>query len=208
MVRLPWQKVALDKVVSAIALTLASPLALAIVLAEVANAVLIPADRGWPLYSEVRISAGRPIRLWKFRILRRSAIERVRLGGAVPKLAESEPGNLTRVGRSLKRTGLDELPQLWSVLVGGMTLFGPRPKPVAEYRQGLESGHTHRTVMRAGLSGPAQLLKGTERGPDDEVAADLAYIEMLREATGWRVLAHDLRMLADTARLMLRMTGE
>lgn len=207
-VRLPWQKVAYDKLLAALLLVLTSPLLLLIALAELVDAALVPADRGSVVYAETRVSEGRPFTLRKFRILRREAIRRIREESAVPKAMENEPGNLTAVGRVLKRTGLDELPQFVSVLAGDMSLFGPRPKPTAEYEQGIARGETHRTVMRAGLSGPGQLLKGTERAPGDDVAADVRYVEFVRSSGGWAVLAEDLRMTWRTLRLMLRMTGE
>lgn len=207
-VRLPWQKVAFDKLTATTALLLTLPLAALIVVAEVIDAVLVPADRGGVMYSEVRVSAGRPIRLTKFRILRVEAIRRIREEGSVPKAEENDPANLTAIGRVLKRTGLDELPQLLSVLVGDMTLLGPRPKPVAEYEAGVEVGLRFRTVMRAGLSGPAQLLKGTEYTIVDAVLEDLRYAEFVRRESGWRVLGEDARLLGRTLALMLRMTGE
>lgn len=207
-VRLPWQKRALDGAVASIALVTCSPLLLAIVIAELLGSALVPADRGGVLHRETRVSAGRPFPLRKFRILRAGAIRRIREEGAVPKDVENEPGNLTAVGRALKRTGLDELPQFVCVLVGEMTLVGPRPKPVAEYEAGVAEGLRHRTVMRAGLTGPAQLLKGTEYDATDAVLADLRYIDLVRESSGWRVLREDVRLLGRTVLHMFKLTGE
>lgn len=208
-VRLPWQKVVWDKTFALFALALTSPLWVLIALAASLDALLVPADRGCVLYSETRVSAGRPFRLTKFRILRAPAIRRVREEGAIPKMLENEPGNLTVVGRVLKRTGLDELPQLSSVLGGAMSLVGPRPKPAAEYEaERAATGTNRRSVIRAGLTGPAQVLKGTARTPADELLADLRYIDLVRRSSGWRVLSEDLRLTWRTVLLMLRMTGE
>lgn len=208
-VRLPWQKLAFDKAFALAALLVTSPLLLVIVLAEALDALLVPADRGAVFYSETRISAGRPFRLAKFRILRAPAIARIRDEGAVPKAMENEPGNLTAVGHVLKRAGLDELPQLLAVLGGAMSLVGPRPKPTAEYEdERAATGSNRRAVIRAGLTGPAQLLKGTERTVADELLADLRYNDLVRRAGGWRVLAEDLRLTWSTVLLMLRITGE
>jgi lipopolysaccharide/colanic/teichoic acid biosynthesis glycosyltransferase len=207
-VDLPWQKRTFDAVFAGLALVLAAPLSLVIVLAELLNALVVQEDRGWPFYSETRVSQGRPFQLRKFRILRAPAIRAIRENGLVPKIAENTPGNLTAVGRVLKRTGLDELPQYWSILIGEMSLIGPRPKPSAEYRVEIDAGLYRRSVIRAGLSGPAQLLKGTSRTAGDELLADLRYIEWVRTAGGWRVLGNDLRLLWSTMLLMLKMTGE
>lgn len=208
-VRLPWQKAAHDRAFAAAALLLSSPAWVVVLVAEALDALFVRADRGAPFYTEVRISAGRPFRLVKFRILRAPAITRIREDGAVPKAMENEPGNLTAVGRALKKTGLDELPQLLVILGGAMSLVGPRPKPPAEYEaERRAQGSERRTVIRAGLTGPAQLLKGTARTPADELLADLRYIDLVRHASGWRVLAEDVRLAWRTVLLMLRMTGE
>ena len=207
-VRIPGQKRAFDVGLAAAALLLLSPVFLLVLLAELLDALLAPADRGRPLYLETRVSRGRPFQLRKFRIMRAPAIRAIREEGMVPKVAENTPGNLTAVGVFLKKTGLDELPQFWSILVGEMSFVGPRPKPVAEYRVEIDAGIRRRAVIGAGLTGPAQLLKGTQRTVGDELLADLRYIERVRTAGGWRVLAGDLRLTGRTVLLMLKTTGE
>lgn len=205
----PWQKIVLDKAVSALLLVATLPVSLVIVGAIVLGGLLRTEDRGPVFHSEVRVSQGRPFRLPKFRILTARAI-REDLGrpGRTPKDVENTPGNLTRVGALLKRTGLDELPQLWSVLVGDMSLVGPRPKPVPEYEEELARGIYRRKVLRAGLTGPVQVMKGTRRTLEQEVAADMAYVESSRAGRPWRLLAEDLRIIGRTVRVLLRMTGE
>ena len=77
-----------------------------------------------------------------------------------------------------------------------------------EVRKEIAEGITRRQVVRAGLSGPAQLLKGTTRTKEDDLLADLRYIERLRTGSVWAILVFDLRLLGRTACLMLKMTGE
>ena len=204
----PWQKRAFDIVLAALALLITSPISLLLLLAELLDALIVPADRGWPIYRETRVSQGREFHLRKFRILRAPAIRAIREEGVVPKVAENNPGNVTVVGAFLKKTGLDELPQFWSILIGEMSFIGPRPKPTAEFRVEADVGIHRRAVIRAGLSGPAQLLKGTQRSAGDELLTDLRYIEFVRTASGWQVLRNDLRLTWRTVQLMLRMTGE
>jgi len=207
-VHLPWQKRAFDVVFALLCLLITSPLSFLILIAELLDASIVPKDRGWPIYIEQRISQGQPFSLRKFRILRMPAIRAIREDGMVPKVVENMSGNVTVVGRFLKKTGLDELPQFVCILIGEMSWIGPRPKPDAEYRVEFDVGLYRRTVIRAGLTGPAQLLKGTRRTSGDELLADLRYIEMVRTASGWQVLAHDMRLTWHTVRLMLKMTGE
>lgn len=207
-VRLPWQKVAFDKAFALLSLLFTSPLWLAVAVAGVLYGRRSAEDRGPLLYRETRVSAGRPFSLLKFRILRMRAIREEIDRGVMPKQVENDPANVTRVGEVLKRTGLDEVPQFVNVLVGEMSVVGPRPKPVPEYEAEAESGIHRREVIRAGLTGPAQLLKGTSRTFADELLSDLRYIDLVRRSSGWRVVVADLAIIGRTARLMLKMTGE
>lgn len=208
-VRLPLVKVVVDKTVALLLLLVTLPLGAAIALAVLLGGLVRAGDRGPVILTETRVSGGRLFRLPKFRIFTKAAIER-ELGelGLPPKTVENSPTNLTAVGRALKRLGVDEIPQLVSVLRGEMTLVGPRPKPPAEYEEELRRGIHRRAVMPAGLTGPAQLLKGTDRTIQDEIEADLRYIRLLRDGSPMRVVRTDLTVLLRTVRLMLKMTGE
>ena len=206
-VALPWTKVMLDKVFSVITLVLTLPLSVIITLAIVIGGLVRRRDAGPVMHYEIRVSAGEPFRLPKFRIFTREAVAEIERG-VMPKQVENNPRNLTAMGRVLKKTGLDELPQFLTVLSGRMSLIGPRPKPVAEYEPEIEQGIWRREVIRAGLSGPAQLLKGTERTTKDDLFADLRYIKRVRDGGAGRVLALDLGLLGRTVRLMFKMTGE
>jgi lipopolysaccharide/colanic/teichoic acid biosynthesis glycosyltransferase len=109
----------LDVVVSAVLLLLLSPL-----LALLAATVLL--DSGRPvLYSQIRVGRGfRPFRIWKFRSMRTNH--------RGPHVTVRGDSRLTRAGKLLRAAKLDELPQLWNVLRGDMSLVGPRPE-VPEY---------------------------------------------------------------------------
>ena len=137
---------ALDVAVASVLLVLAVPLLLLV-------ALLVVLDDGRPvLYRQVRVGEdGVPFRLLKLRTMRTADP-----GSAGCEVtAEGDP-RITRVGRLLRRGSLDELPQLWHVLRGQMTLVGPRPEslPLAERYPA-----SCRAVLRArpGLTGPAQL---------------------------------------------------
>lgn len=203
----PAAKVVFDKTLSAVLIVVTLPLSGLISLAILVEALLFPGARGGLFHLEVRVSAGRPFNLYKFRILKAGG-ERAIKSGAVPKDVENDPANLTGVGWALKKFGLDELPQLFCILGGAMSFVGPRPKPVAEYNLEIERGLDFRARLRAGLTGPVQVMKGTSRTEDDQVRADLAYAELLKRGGQLRILAFDIKIVLKTLQVMLKATGE
>jgi exopolysaccharide biosynthesis polyprenyl glycosylphosphotransferase len=185
-----WLKRALDVVVSAALLLVLAPILGAIALA-------IRLDTGGPmLFSQRRAGlGGRPFRMLKFRTMVRDA--EVRLGEIVALDDLAEPmfklehdPRVTRVGRFLRRTSLDELPQLVNVLRGEMSLVGPRPEQVELVaRYGPE--HRFRLGVKPGLTGPMQVYGRGRLRFDERLAVEREYIENLS-------LARDLRILAMT----------
>lgn len=157
----------LDVLAGGLLLILASPL-LAVV------AVLIVVSDGRPvLFRQSRVGEnGRAFTLYKFRSMRRSA--------PGPEVTATSDARITRIGGFLRRTAIDELPQLWHVLRGQMTLVGPRPESAA-----LAAGYPSscRAVLQArpGLTGPAQ-LRYRERSavpPNGQTDVERWYLEVL-----------------------------
>jgi lipopolysaccharide/colanic/teichoic acid biosynthesis glycosyltransferase len=83
---------------------------------------------------------------------------------------------VTRIGRWLRRTSLDELPQLWNVLLGEMSLVGPRP-PLASEVAGYDVWHRRRLSMKPGMTGLWQIRARSEQDFDRWVETDLEYID-------------------------------
>ena len=185
-------KRAFDIVASGVGLVLLSPL-----LGILALAVL--ADDGRPvLYSQVRLGRdGRRFRIRKFRSMRRDA-EADGAGWTV-----TGDRRRTRLGAWLRRTSLDELPQLWNVLVGEMSLVGPRPER-PEFAEGFGQRiprYFERHRVRSGITGWAQVngLRG-DTPIDERTRYDLFYVE------NWS-LAFDLKILWLTLRSVLGRRG-
>jgi exopolysaccharide biosynthesis polyprenyl glycosylphosphotransferase len=105
---------------------------------------------------------------------------------------------VTKVGRVLRRTSLDELPQLWNVLVGTMSLVGPRPLPVAA--EDFEAAAAERHTVLPGITGYWQLSGGPELSYDEMVRLDLAYIR------NWSLWL-DLRLILRTVPAMAHRHG-
>src|SRR6058998_2430909 len=120
-----------DRTVAVVLLALLSPLLLAALVVIGLDMLLVPRDRGSWLYRERRISRGREFDVLKFRVLREDVLaEIVTKQDAYARLYEADHANLTGAGRVVKRIYADELPQLFNVLRGDISLVGPRPWPV------------------------------------------------------------------------------
>jgi lipopolysaccharide/colanic/teichoic acid biosynthesis glycosyltransferase len=195
----PLLKRIFDKVLAAVLLLILSPLISLVFAVMLGDALLVPRDRGPLLRRETRISRGRRFELLKLRTLRRDA-------DGEPRLAEREPANLTWAGRRiLKPWYLDELPQLWNVLRGDISFVGPRPWEPKLVEEQLTAGQDYRLRVMAGLTGTAQITKGS--GEWRYAERDLEYVEKSRTLGGWALVRYDLGILRDTLRVMARGEG-
>ena len=198
----PLAKRVLDVVVSATLLLLLSPVVLAVLVAFALDVVLEREDRGSLFYREPRISHGRMFGLLKFRTLRAAALSGA---GGHARLLEADPANLTWLGRRvLKPWYLDEIPQLWNILRGDLSLVGPRPWPPELVEQQRAEGITYRDEVSAGLTGLAQLTKGSDQRYAD---LDIAYVERSRTLAGWALVRYDLQIVLRTVRVVARGEG-
>jgi exopolysaccharide biosynthesis polyprenyl glycosylphosphotransferase len=185
---------AMDVVLSALLLVLAAPLFVGIALA-------IVRESGFPVfYRQRRLGrGGRPFDVVKFRSMRQDAEKH-----SGPVWATEDDPRITRVGRVLRRRRLDELPQLWNVLVGDMALVGPRPER-PHFCDALREDvplFELRTIVRPGITGWAQVRLAYGASSDDARAKleyDLYYVT---RRSPW----FDLAILGETARVVL--TGQ
>jgi lipopolysaccharide/colanic/teichoic acid biosynthesis glycosyltransferase len=142
-------------------------------------ALIVLVTSGRPvLYRGERVGRrGRFFYMLKFRTMKTGAEERIGqfLG---PELMHANDAELTAIGRWLKASQLDEIPQLWNVLRGDMSFVGPRPiRPrfFAELAQDLPA-YWQRLVVRPGLTGFAQVRRGYETSMAEKLAHDLEWI--------------------------------
>jgi lipopolysaccharide/colanic/teichoic acid biosynthesis glycosyltransferase len=189
----------LDVSLSALFLLLSLPVTIPI-------ALLLLATGGPPLfYRGDRVGrGGRVFHMLKFRTLRRGAEER--LGPYLgEELVHRTKEETTALGAWLRATQLDEIPQLWNVLRGEMSLVGPRPIRPRFFEELAEElpAYWQRLVVRPGLTGFAQVRRGYETSMAEKLAHDLEWIAdrsvrlYLRTLalTSWRVLKQFLRGL-------------
>jgi len=166
----------MDVVGAVIGLTLGAPL-----LALIALAIRLDSP-GPIVFRQTRVGrGGRHFEMYKFRSMREGAeeeLERLRelseSDGPIFKMRDDP--RMTRVGRFLRRTSLDELPQLWNVLRGEMSLVGPRPPLPVEVSRYME-WHKRRLEVRPGMTGLWQVSGRSLLSFDDMVLLDIYYIE-------------------------------
>jgi exopolysaccharide biosynthesis polyprenyl glycosylphosphotransferase len=162
-------------------------------------------SRGPVFFSQTRAGLdGRPFAMHKFRTMVADAEERladvVRLDDLrEPMFKLSDDPRITRVGRVLRRLSLDELPQLYNVLRGEMSIVGPRPEQV-ELVERYRPEHRFRLSVKPGITGPMQVFGRGDLSFHERLAVELDYIENLS-------LARDLRIIAETVPVALRGSG-
>ena len=170
-------------------------------------ALLVARDGGRPFYSQLRVGrGGRTYRMWKLRTMQADADSALTVYLEANPAARTEweltqklkdDPRITRFGRLLRRTSLDELPQLWNVFIGDMSLVGPRPIMVDQ--AALYPGLSY-ADLRPGITGPWQISERNESSFAERAVYDDAYDDSLSFGT-------DLRILMGTARVVLRGTG-
>jgi lipopolysaccharide/colanic/teichoic acid biosynthesis glycosyltransferase len=160
-------------------------------------------DRGPVRYVQRRAGLhGAPFRLFKFRTMHVGAdrsLEEWLEELPEPMFKFRRDPRVTRVGRILRRLSLDELPQIWNLLRGDMSLVGPRPEQL-ELVERYAPEHRFRLEVKPGLTGPMQVHGRGELTFEERLAVELDYVENLS-------IGRDLRILALTPVSVVRGTG-
>ena len=157
-----------DIVVSFFALIILSPLFLVICIAN-----LLTPNTSVFFSHERRGRKGKPFKIYKFQTMK----------NITPNVATGDLENpeqyITKVGKFLRKTSLDELPQLWNILKGDMSFVGPRPERPEFIAKAVEDipEFVLRTKVKAGLTGYAQVYGKYNTTPYDKLKLDLTYIE-------------------------------
>ncbi len=188
-------------------------LALVLIAAPAILAVLLPlvvavaCDGGPPFYTQMRVGrGGRLYRMWKLRSMVADADRLLAEHLAADPAAReewhrsqklSQDPRITAVGRVIRKTSLDELPQLWNVLRGDMSLVGPRP--MMESQRGLYQGRAYYR-LRPGITGLWQVAARNQSSFAARASFDTLYDRRLS-------LRQDLTLLAATVAVVCRCTG-
>ncbi|MBW3540800.1 MAG: sugar transferase [Planctomycetes bacterium] len=193
--RLPFWKRALDIAGACVGLVVLSPVMLT------AAALVRLSSRGPVLFKQQRTGlGGRAFTMFKFRTMTQNAEalqQSLRTSSEQdgPAFKMTHDPRVTRVGRWLRKSCVDELPQLWNVLVGDMTLVGPRPLPLAE-AAAVDGWQRRRTEVTPGLTCIWQVY-GKSKVPFAEwMRMDIRYLSR-------RTLAGDLKLIGETMRAVV-----
>lgn len=188
-----------DIVASACGLILLSPLFLFLV-------IKIRSEDGGPaFYSQERIGKNeKPFKMWKFRSMVVDADKMLdkledqnEIDGAMFKIKDDP--RITRIGHVIRKYSLDELPQLWNVLIGDMSLVGPRPPLPSEVEEYTNYDKQRLTVM-PGCTGLWQVTRRNEADFDEMVWLDIVYIN---HSGAWE----DLKLIIKTVLVMIHPNG-
>jgi lipopolysaccharide/colanic/teichoic acid biosynthesis glycosyltransferase len=173
-----------DIVLSLMALIFLMPLLL------ITAALIRLQDAGPSLFGQQRVGKdGRIFRMWKFRSM---VINAESLGGF--STADRDP-RITPIGRFVRRTSLDELPQLLNVLVGDMSIVGPRPDVPAQRGLYTEDEWMLRHSVRPGITGLAQSTLRSEATTEQRKAMDLEYAKNVSLALDVRIILMTIKQV-------------
>ncbi|MEA2582815.1 MAG: hypothetical protein QOF33_900 [Thermomicrobiales bacterium] len=186
-------KRAIDLAVASIALVVLTPLLLVVALAIRLD------SRGPAIFRQTRIGRGeRPFTVYKFRTMVHSPGEELRhfmTGNGHWQHKIKDDPRVTRVGRLIRRTSIDELPQLINVIRGEMSLIGPRPE-LPQIVRDYEPWMHRRHLVRPGLTGWWQVRGRSDLPMHEHTDLDIYYVEHV----SWRL---DLRILKQTVRIVV-----
>lgn len=188
-------KLFFDKVVASVMLIIASPILIMLKIAFVIEGLLIPENKGPMFFYYFAVSAGKKIPKYKIRLIKEKYIDPV---GAqnhdwLAYSAEWSDESRTITGSFVKKFYLDELPQFYSVLIGDMSIVGPRPLSVLHYERDLKQGNVTRKLLRGGLLGLGHINKGTpEMG---NPIYEYKYVDEYLNKSSLKLLFLDLKII-------------
>lgn len=156
-------------------------------------AVLVKLDSPGPaLFKQERLGInGEVFVMYKFRSMYTDAEK------SGPRWAAKNDCRCTPVGRVLRLSRLDELPQLWNIMVGDMSFVGPRPERACFYEQFEKYilGFHHRLAVKPGITGLAQVNGGYDLRPEEKIVYDMEYIRTMSVATDFKCILKTMKVI-------------
>jgi lipopolysaccharide/colanic/teichoic acid biosynthesis glycosyltransferase len=196
-----------DILVALVLFTLSLPILLSLKIAYIMEGLVILENKGPMLFYYWGVSGGKRIKKWKIRLIKTKYIEPE---GAsrhdwIAFSAEWSPESRTYLGAFVKKWYLDELPQFWSVLIGDMSIVGPRPLSELHYERDKEQGNVTRSLLKGGLLGLGHINKGTDQMGNPEY--EYEYIEEYMNRSAFGLVKLDLWIIWKGFLLILKGGG-
>jgi lipopolysaccharide/colanic/teichoic acid biosynthesis glycosyltransferase len=196
-----------DKSLALIIVTLTIPILLLLKMAFMLEGFLVPENKGPMLFYYWAVSGGKKIKKWKIRIIKEKYIEPI--GAAkhewIAFSAEWTPESRTYLGGIVKKWYLDELPQFWSVLIGDMSIVGPRPLSVLHFERDKSQGNVTRSLLKGGLLGLGHINKGTSEMGNS--VYEYQYIDEYINRSSFKLMSLDLWIIWKGVILILKGGG-
>ena len=206
-IRTPPVKRIFDIIFSSILIIICSPLLIAVIIAYKIEGLWDRSCAGPVFFFYWGVSQGRRMKKIKIRLVKQRYLnsEFSKVNDWRGFTAEWSPETRTSVGAFVKKYYLDELPQFYSVLIGNMSLVGPRPLAEIHYERDLAQGNVCRSLLRGGLLGLGHIRKGTEEMGDP--VFEYEYADAVLKYDPIRLLLLDLWILYRGALLVVRGGG-
>ena len=204
---IPKAKRLFDIILAVFLLTIFLPLFILILLAIFIDHILRGKIFAPLFYKEIRISQGRPFKFVKFNVFKPNVIAEMKKNQEFihTKKLEHDHKSLTKIGQVVQKIYLDELPQLFNVIKGNMSMVGPRPVNQENYQKILNQGITTKTIVKAGLTGNYQSHKG-EPGMNQE-QLDREYINFCLNNPFWKIILMDIKIIFRTLSVIFKAKG-
>ncbi len=202
-----WLKLLFDKAASLILLSLAAPILLLLKIFYMIEGLLIPENKGPMFFYYYAVSKGRIFRKYKIRLIKMDFIDQelAKEGKWEAYSSEWNKDSRTFIGSFVKKFYLDEIPQFWSVLVGDMSIIGPRPLAVIHYERDLHQGNVTRKHLKGGLLGLGHIRKGKEDFGDP--VYEYVYLDKYLKLSELELLRLDVGIILSGIKLILKGEG-
>jgi len=155
-------KLIFDKVIAILCLLFFLPVLFFLKLAFIIEGILIPDNKGPMFFSYKAVSKGNVFSKYKIRIIKNKYIDSAAAKRGEWRAYSKEWNNKSRTitGKFVKKFYLDEIPQFYNVLIGDMSIVGPRPLAIIHYEKDIMQGNVSRKLLKGGLLGLGHIIKG------------------------------------------------
>jgi len=205
--KVPFLKLLFDKVTAGTILLLCFPIVSFLWIFNYFEGIIIHENRGPLFFYYNAVSGGKIFKKYKIRLIKEKYIDKeLQVKGdwhAFKK--EWMPEARTYLGKFVKKFYLDEIPQFYNVLIGDMSIVGPRPLAIHHYKRDIEQGNVTRALIKGGLLGYGHIRKGTSEMGNP--IYEYEYVEKYLNSSPLGLLIFDIKIILKGILVMLQGKG-